>query len=232
MKKGKLAITITIGIMFLILTAVIFLQVKTIKQTDVTSIENMREDEIRTEITSYKQKNEELKKKIEETNLKISEYEETISTDKKASEVLEEELTQLNNIIGKNNVIGNGVIVTLTDTRYQKITSEDIRNLLNALKSAGAEAISINDQRVVYDTYIVDINNTFISVGGVNMVSPYIVKAIGDPKYLESGLNQKQYGYIDTILTEGKDVTLERKDDILISKYTGNLNMEYAKEEK
>lgn len=230
MKKGKLTMVITIGLMFLILTAVIFVQFNTIKQTDITSIENMREEELKSEISNFKQKSEEINKQIEETDLKIAEYEETVSSDKQASELLSKELEQQNNLLGKNDVKGSGVIVTLTDTRAQKITSEDLRALLNELKMAGAEAISINGQRIVYDSYVVDISSTYISVNGERIVSPYEVKAIGNPTYLESGLSKKQYGYIDSKLEEGKDINLVRQDNILINKYNGDLNMEYAKE--
>lgn len=228
MKKGEITITITIGLMFLILTMVIFIQFKTINQTDITSLENMREDELRTEISNFKQKTEEINKKIEETEEKITEYNEAITTDKEASELLTNELEQQNNMIGKNDVKGSGIIVTLTDSNEQKITSEDLRTLLNELKTAGAEAISINDQRIVYDSYIVDIGGTYISINGERIVSPYEVKAIGNPTYLESGLSKKQYGYIDTKLEEGKDVVLKRQDEILIKAYTGDLNMEYV----
>lgn len=227
MKKGKITMTIIIGLMCLMLTAVIFIQFKTINQTDITSLENMREEELRTEISTFKQKIEEVNKQIGETNLKITEYEEIISTDKEASELLSEELEKQNNILGKNSVQGSGVIVTLTDTRAQKITAEDLKELLNELKMAGAEAISINEQRIVYDSYIVDLA-TYISVNGERLVSPYEVKAIGNTTYLESGLSKKQYGYIDKKLEEGKDVVLVRKDKIVINKYNGDLNMEYA----
>lgn len=228
MKKGKITITITIGLMALMLTAVIFIQFKTINQTDITSLENMREDELRTEISNFKQKIEEVTKQLDETNSKIAEYEETINTDKQASELLATELEQQNNLLGKNTVKGEGIIVTLTDTSTQKITSEDLRTLLNELKTAGAEAISINGQRIVYDSYIVDIESSFISVNGTRLVSPYEVKAIGNTTYLESGLSKKTYGYIDTKLEEGKDVKLTRQDSITIEKYNGDLSMEYA----
>lgn len=228
MKKGKLTVTITVGFIVLIFTAVVFIQFKTINQTDIVSIENMREDELKSEISNFKQKSEELRKEIEETNTKIEEYKETIKTGKEASELLVKELEKQNNLLGKNEVKGNGIIITLSDTKMQKITGEDLRELLNALKTAGAEAISINEQRIVYDSYVVDIGNTFISVNGTKIVSPYEIKAIGNPTYLESGLSQKQYGFIDTKLEEGKDVSLVRKDNILINKYNKNLNMEYA----
>jgi len=80
----------------------------------------------------------------------------------------------------------------------------------------------------VYDTAVIDINSTFISVNGKRLVSPYIVKAIGDTTYLESGIAQKQYGYIDTKLSEGKSVVLERQEDIEIAAYSGDLNFTYV----
>ena len=220
--------TITIGLICLILSSVIFIQFKTINQTDIISLENMREDELRKEISNFKQKITETGEQLKETNLRIKEYEETINTDKKASELLVKELEQQNNILGNNTVTGSGVVITLTDTRAQKITPEDLRQLLNGLKTAGAEAISINGHRIVYDSYVVDLGGTFISVNGKREVSPYVVKAIGNPTYLESELSKKQYGYIDTKLEEGKDIVLERQENILIDAYAGSLNMEYA----
>ena len=231
-KKGKPTITIVIGLVCLIFTAVVFIQFKTINQTDITSLENMREDELRTEITSYKQRTEEIEEKIKETKDTILEYEEALTSNEKATELINQELNISNNIIGKNEVKGPGIVVTLSDTKEQKITSDDLLLLVNELKSAGAEAISINNQRIVFNTYIVDLADTFVSVNGERQVSPYIVKAIGNSTYLESGLSKKQYGYIDTKIAEGKDVTIQRQDSITINAYNGNLKFEYVKEVK
>jgi len=106
-KKGKLTMTITLGIMCFVLTMVIFIQFKTISQTDITQIETMREDELKAEIASIKTKYEEVLKEIEDTSLKIEEYKETINTDKEASDLLDKELEKSNDILGKNIVTGN-----------------------------------------------------------------------------------------------------------------------------
>ena len=92
MKKGKITVTITTGLVVLIFTAVLFIQFKTVNQTDITSLENMREDELKSETSNFKQKSEELKKEVEETDKKIKEYNETISTGKEAAELLQKEL--------------------------------------------------------------------------------------------------------------------------------------------
>ena len=105
-KKGKLAMTITLGIMCFVLTMVIFIQFKTISQTDITQIETMREDELKSEIASVKIKYEEVLKELEDTNLKIEEYKETLNSEKEASDLLDEELEKSKDLLGKNAVTG------------------------------------------------------------------------------------------------------------------------------
>lgn len=226
--KGKTTMTLIIGLICLILTAVMFMQFKTISRIDVTALENMQEAELRSEIASWKTKYEEVVKKREDINLKIEEYRENITNNQKASELLTNDLNQLTGLIGLKDVTGSGVVITLEDNEYVKINPTDLLELINELKLSGAEAISINDERIVYNSYIVCPNNTFIQLNGVQLVSPYVVKAIGDPTYLESGLSKKQYGYIDSKRAEGISVKLERKDNITINKYNGDLEFKYA----
>ncbi len=226
--RGKTTMTIIIGLICVILTAVMFAQFKTISRIDVTALENMQETELRSEITSWKTKYEEVLKKKEDTDLKIEEYRENITNNQKTSELLTNDLNQLTGLIGSRDVSGSGIIITLEDNEYLKITPTDLLELINELKLAGAEAISINDERITYKSYVVSPNSTFVQVDGVKMVSPYVVKAIGNPTYLESGLSKKQYGYIDAKRTEGMTIKLERQDNITIYKYDGDLNFKYA----
>ena len=216
--------------MFFILTLVIFIQFKTINHTDINALETMQESELRTELTSIKTKYDETLAKLEETATMIKEYEESITSDKEASELLTNELEQSRNLLGKNTVQGEGIIITLEDQEFGKIYAQDLTELLNALKAAGAEAISINDHRIISTSYIVDlVDYTFIGVDGNRLVSPYVVKAIGDITYLESGIAQKQYGYIDTKKKEGKNVSLEKSENVVIYAYDRDLTFKYAK---
>lgn len=225
--KGKTTMTIIIGLICVILTAVIFAQFKTISKIDVTALENMQEAELRNEIASWKTKQEDIEKELAETNIKIVEYKESIVNNQEASELLTKELNQLMGVAGLRDVSGNGIVITLTDSDYTKITPNDLIELINELRLAGAEAISINDERIVYDSYVV--SPSFMQINGIRMVSPYIVKAIGNPTYLESGLSKKQYGYVDLKKSENKTVTLERQDNITMSKTNRDLKFEYTK---
>lgn len=231
--KEKVIISFIIGSMFFVLAMVIFIQFKTISHTDIGALESLQQSELKTELTSIKTQYDETLAKLEETNTMIKDYEESINSDKEASVLLQEELIKSQNLLGKNQVQGEGVIITLTDVevgKYGKITASDLIELMNYLKTAGAEAISINNQRIVFNSYIVDITDGFISVNGRRLVSPYEIKAIGDITYLESGLSQKQYGFIDSKTNQGKSVILEKSSNIIIEPFSGNLKYKYAKE--
>lgn len=233
MKKGKITITIIIGIMCFILTALIFLQVKTISQTNISELELMRESELKTEITSLKTKFEETVKKVTETNNKILEYEEASNEGKEASELLQQELKETEELLGKTSVTGEGIIIKLANGGEQQVNAEDLLELINLLKNAGAEAISINEHRIAYDSYIVDINEkNYITIKGEYVTSPYTIKAIGNTTYLESAVSQKNYGYIDTKISEGKQISLERAANIKIAAHDRGLDFEYVKEDE
>ena len=58
MNKGKLVMTITIGLVCFVLLYVMFLQFKVVEQTDLTEIEAMQEKELREALASWKAKYE------------------------------------------------------------------------------------------------------------------------------------------------------------------------------
>lgn len=233
MKKGKLIVTITIGIMCFILTMLIFMQVKTIKQTDISELELMQESELKSEITALKAKYEETISKIQDTNQKILEYEEAIINGEEASNLLKQELKETEDLLGKNGVNGQGIIIKMSNNSSDTINSNDLLELVNILKNAGAEAISINEQRLVYDTYISDIQGTnYITIKGNAIVAPYTIKAIGNITYLESAVAQKKYGYIDTKISEGKNIVLEKSENITIPAHSDSLEFEYVRGEE
>lgn len=226
--KGKMTLTIVLGIVCFVLVAVMFAQFKTVEQTDIAAIETMREAELRTTLASWKTKYEEIEKKLDETNEKIAEYKQKSENDQETRDLLESELKEANLLLGKTEVVGEGVIVTLEDNDEAEIDLYDILQLLNELKLAGAEAISINGIRIVNTTDLALVQDTFITIDGNRLNSPYIVKAIGDQVKLESGLMQKESGYMDRMIKPmDKTATVERSDNIIIPKYEGQMTTKY-----
>ena len=228
-KRNKIIVSIIIGLMCFVLVFTMFIQFNTIEQTDLANIATMRETELREEFTKWNTRYEELYARYEEEEVKKQEYQNSLGTDDEASNLLDKELNETNILLGLTAVTGPGIIVTLSNNSTKNIDAYDLLELVNELRLAGAEAISINDERIVAMSDIVDINYSFIVVNGNRISSPYVVKAIGNQTYLESGLTAKEYGYMDNIIKgNGKTATLERNDNIEIPKFTGNLEMNYA----
>lgn len=232
MKKNEITIAVIIGLVCAILITVILIQFKTIEQTDITGIRTAREEELKTMLSSYKTKYEELDEKLNDTKNKIIEYKTTITTNDENSEVLQKELEQTNMLVGRTNVIGEGVVVTLSNNDQKSIEPSDLRTLVNELKLAGAEAISINDKRILNMSEIVQVGERIL-INDDRVTSPYVVKAIGDQKYLSSALSLKNSGFIDTTSKSGKTITMENQNKISILAYNSQksqFNLKYAKE--
>lgn len=228
LKKGKITMIIIAGIVCFILALVMSMQFKIVNETDITSIENMRETELRTELANWKQKYEETNAKYEETINMINEYKETDKSNDETEEVINNELQQVNMSLGKTDVQGSGIEVILTDTNNEeipKINADDLLVIVNALKLAGAEAISINDERIINMSDVVDVD-TYIKVNGNRILSPYIIKAIGNQTYLESQLLGNG-GYVDDLQKSGYSVEIQKKDNVEILKYNGEIKTKY-----
>lgn len=227
-------LAVVVCLVTIVLVGSVSIQLKSVDEYKDANIEGLREDELKKQIASYKEKYEDAQTKYEENQNKIIEYKATETKNEEAEKLLNKELEQTRMLLGLTDVKGNGVTITLKDTFEEQYTSENLRYLVNELKYAGAEAISINDQRIVNTTDIVTINNSFIVLdsGRTRIASPYVIKAIGDPKYLLSTLNMKNSGFVDLMEGMGLKVTVEQTNDIVIKKYDGDYKYNYLTENK
>ncbi|HBC84503.1 MAG TPA: hypothetical protein DCZ30_03480 [Clostridiales bacterium] len=226
MKRDKIIVSITILFMCIILTCVMFMQFKTAKQTNLTDIKNMNEDELKSEILLWQNRYNEIDQKIRSRSQTIDEYESILQNSDETVKVLDKELNELEKLIGITDVEGNGVIITLEDSEDREVTAGTLLNLVNELKYAGGEAISINGIRIVNMTDIVDVNY-IIQIEGQKLSSPYIVKCIGNQDFISSTLNSKD-GYIQTYTDSGINLKMELQNNIKIDKYNGNLQIKYS----
>ena len=228
MSKENKIIILTISIMAFILVCVMFMQFKVVNETDIAQIESMREDELEEAITEWKEKFQEANKKLSETNKKIKEYREKLESNAETSELVNKELKDARKNFGLTEVSGEGIIITLTDTDKTTYDADDLLDLINELRAAGAEAISINDERIVNISDIVNISTRYIMVNSNKISSPYIIKAIGDRTYLKSALTIKN-GYIDIKQKNEYEIKVEEKTNIKINKYSKKVNLKYIK---
>lgn len=232
MKKGKITMTITLGLVCFVFMYVMFIQFKTVRETDITQIEAKDESELRTYLASWKTKYEEAEKQLEENQAKIDEYNEKMNTNEETSELIKQELEQSNNLLGKTNVTGEGIILTIKngtdiDGEEVKVTYRVLLELVDELKYAGAEAISINGQRIINMTDIKSPTDAFIRINAKGRVtSPYEIRAIGDQTKLDNNLNQTN-GFIQKY-NKTYPITFEKKKKVDIPKYNDEMKFNYA----
>jgi uncharacterized protein YlxW (UPF0749 family) len=206
-----------------------FMQFKIVNETDITSIETMREEELRTELANWKQKYEETQKQYDDVQKKIDEYKDKKENNIETTTLIHNELEQANMLLGKTDLAGQGIEITIKEMQdydYSRIEDSDLIVIVNALKNAGAEAISINEERILNMSDIVDIGSSFIKINGQRILAPYVIKAIGNKAYLESSLLGNG-GAAEQLKKMGHDVQITQNDKVLIKKYEGNINYKY-----
>lgn len=227
-KKKKIAMGITVGMVAFILILVMSMQFKVVYKTDIAEIDGMRKVELETELASIKAMNREINANLDDINSKIEEYQNSSETSESSGELLKSELEKSNRIAGLTDVIGEGIIMTIKDTETTYVSADDLILLINDLKEAGAEAISVNGQRIMVMSDIVYINGAFIKINGERVLSPYVIKAIGNQSHLESILIGKG-GYGDRLKELGYDISVEKYEEIKIEKYNKDIVTKYIR---
>ncbi len=172
---------------------------------------------------------------VETTVNSINQQLEDIRNSDKVMANMQKELQLINMAGGLYPAEGPGISITISDIAgtlksedSNKGSFSDVHDLLmviNELKASGAEAITINNQRVTAMSEI-EWTGTMISVNGSRINSPFIIKAIGDPHKLEIGVSIKG-GYLDQ-LKYSKQIEVKPVDNIKMSAFNGPSKMVYG----
>lgn len=232
---NKKMISLVLGIMCFALTVGICIQVRTVKNSSSTVSQNYEENNLRAEVLKYKEKYDNLLKEMEKVDSELQQQIEKATENNSELEEAKNQINEGNKIIGLSEVKGSGVIITVADSDIDSsavlnssdllIHDTDILKIVNELKNAGAEAISINDQRVILTTSIICGGN-IININGEKIGSPFIIKAIGLPETLAN--LSRPGGYLNSLEEDRKlNVSLKKSNDITIPKYSGVLNFKY-----
>lgn len=229
---NKKWISLILGAMCFILTLAIALQYKTVKNASKVAGTSVN-SELKTEVLKWKEKYEEVYSVLERAENILEEKRETATNNSDASSNLQRELKTLNSLIGSIDVKGNGVVITVADN--SNVTSEtvgvfdnisnylihdkDLLILVNELKNAGAEAISINDHRIINTTSITCDGNVIL-INDEKVSSPFEIKAIGSQESILGGI-QRPGGFLEALGKYGLVTSIEKRNDITIYKYNG-----------
>ena len=225
---------LSIGFVCMILSFFIVLQLKTVKNNTVNTYPTqIRVEQSQELLRLEKEKNEALYKQVMEYKDEIAEYQSQVDAD----EILIKDLRNAEIVAGMVSVQGPGLMITVNDgdvasninidENLYVVHQDDILRILNELRSAGAEALSVNDQRVLATSEIRCAGNT-VSINNTRTAAPFVIKAIGDPEQLESGI--KMRGGIFDDLSPWINIELKKvTDNIVIPAYAGKIEFKHAK---
>ena len=131
---------------------------------------------------------------------------------------------------------GTGLIIKMDDSTKEAksgenpnlylIHDDDLLRVINELRAAGAEAISINGQRLV-ETSEIRCAGPTLSVNNVRSSAPYEIHAIGDKNTLENAIKMRG-GVAETLKVWGIRLEVETSNNVYIPPYKGTRPHTYS----
>jgi len=188
------------------------------------SVNQQRAEDLAEKLKNAEKENKELTNKLEELEVQGAGGDPKLLNDLKIK-------------AGEVALTGPGVIVTVDDSQVKPkngenpnlyvIHDDDLLRLLNELRAAGAEAIALNKERML-DVSEVRCAGPTVSVNNTRFTPPYEIRAIGDPKTLESALRLRG-GVVETLKFWGINVNVKRSDKVEVPAFKGTRHFEFAK---
>ncbi|OKI06181.1 hypothetical protein A6A06_37825 [Streptomyces sp. CB02923] len=133
---------------------------------------------------------------------------------------------QLGVLAGTVAAQGPGINLTIKDPTHS-VEADKLLDTVQELRAAGAEAIQINDVRIVADSYLSDVRGG-VQVDGKRVTQPYRFKVIGKPEDLEPALNIPG-GVVQTLEKEQATVSVSRDEKIIVDALRAAKRPDYAR---
>lgn len=190
-----------------------------------------------TSIEGEKREIDNIKEKIVSTREQLAKYEAAQDEDDftEITQELVSEISKYKMFSGYETVNGPGVKVTVDDGTRPLYEGEDINVVLvhdvdiimviNDLKRCGAEAISVNGQRIV-DRSEISCSGYTVRINGQVFARPFVIRAIGDGKRMSANLLSYE-GYGTLLRNCGVQFAVELVENVVIQGFTGAVTYKY-----
>jgi len=227
-------ISLLLGIMCFLLTVGIYVQIKTVNNSGTAVAKTNTENELRNKVLEMKEKYEKVYSKVENKEKELTTLINDASANDSTASELSERLNNINSLIGLSNLQGPGIIIHVSDSEDVDsinisdfvVHDWDLIMLVNDLCIAGAEAISINGERIVSTSAITCIGNV-IKINDEKVGTPFEIKAIGSQERLYGALTMNGR-YLEQLKARGLNVKVIRSDSVEVDKYNGIFKFDYA----
>ena len=207
------------------------------------SAESSEYEEVQVQEAIERLENEQLglKEAIGALRSQLERYQELAASETETLRELRDELTAQRTRAGLLSLKGPGTVVSLDDSQTAAGAGEksldpyivheyDVRDVINLLWLAGAEAVAVNDERIVASTSIYCVGST-IMVNDTRLSPPYLVRAIGDPSDLYDVVRDPTYlaDLRRRVEQYGVQLTVDWGTEVVVPAYEGTFAFEYAK---
>lgn len=223
---------LSIAIVCIVLGIMLAVQFKTTERYEQNNLSTSRVEDLTQELNTVTEERDTLAQEVISLRAKL---ENTRETDQAMAD-MQEEIQKANLYAGLVPVEGKGIILTLNDSSRalqndESISSglihdQDLLIIVNELKASGAEAISVNGERIAAMSEI-RCAGTTILINWNKIAPPFTIKAIGDPAMLESGLLIKN-GYLESLKLLGFPVNIQKSDKVQIPAYNGRVKFTFG----
>lgn len=209
------------------------------QQAQRASVPSSRKTELIGIIRDLEGEREKLKAELQKQRNQMTAFEKQAAADQGVLSSFTKRLDGVKFATGLTRVEGPGISITIGDSQSIPpnknpndyiVHDTDLRIIVNALWSAGAEAIVVNNERLV-STSAIRCAGTMILVNSRRLAAPYQIKAIGNSERLFSGLKQDKDAsrlLNEVAKTYNLLVSIERESDLTLPAYKGSLGIEYA----
>lgn len=182
---------------------------------------------------------DELKARVDELAAEVAAFEEAGPQHGRKG-ALQARIDEMAVPAGMTGVDGPGLVVSLNDSPLESSRAEDPNDLviheqdlhavINALWAGGAEAMSVNGQRVLATTAVRCVGSVLL-LHGRTYSPPYVVRAVGDGDELAEALDRdpavQRFAVVAQEFELGYDV--EARDALQLPPYEGTAALQIAR---
>ena len=197
-----------------------------VRQTSIEGLEDLREDELIRILDTVDQDGNRLAEEIQTLRLSRDRLQSDTTSLSEAREAAQQRLDSLSILAGTAPARGPGIVLTIRDPE-NRVTAPLLLDTLQELRDAGAEAIEINNIRVVASTYFTD-GEGGIAISGTEVRPPYVVTAIGDGSTLASAMDIPG-GVSDSVRSVRGVAGIETKEEVTVSALRSVSEPQYAR---
>ena len=237
MKESKHIGKVAISVVCVILGILLALQFKSVRENNqVDGLNTTRVQTMQNLLDEAREQNDRLLEQVKEMRKEVQSYREAAAgSSEQSDQALLDEIAYLQLAAGMTDVVGPGIEVVLEDSTAANTSGDeadylihdsDILSVVNELRDAGAEALSLNGNRILATSEI-RCSGSVVTINGRRTSAPFVIDAIGDTDTMFNALMMRN-GVVDVLKQWSIQVSATEVDELLVPAYDGTIEYRYA----